>query len=222
LRIENLNKSFNDIILYRDFSLTLPQGQISCLLGPSGCGKTSLLNIMARLMPCEGGTLEVPHRVSYVFQEPRLLPWLSVKANLIYAQDRTLTSHKRKDRAMDMMERVGLSGSEDKYPRELSGGMARRVGLARALLADYDLMLMDEPLASLDQELKESLISLLKEQLQGKTALLVTHDYFTARMLSDSVFVLSNPPVRANRIDKSQLQTILDDINSKEPSQKEI
>jgi ABC-type nitrate/sulfonate/bicarbonate transport system ATPase subunit len=131
----------------------------------------------------------------------------------MYAQEGGLSRHERKERAREMITLVGLAGAEEKLPRELSGGMARRVGLARALLTDFDLFLMDEPLASLDQELKEKLILLLKERLQGKTAVLVTHDYNTAHQLSDHIFVMTAPPVKAREINISELKVILDEIN---------
>ncbi len=221
MKITGLSKQFGDLLLYDDFSLDLPEGKTSCLLGPSGCGKTSLLNMAAGLMGADKGEILYERggdspRVSYVFQEPRLLPWLTAAGNLVYAQPGGLGRHERKARARDMLSLVGLEGAARKFPRELSGGMARRVGLARALLSDYDIMLMDEPLSSLDQEMKESLIRLLKKRLEGSTALLVTHDYYTARMLSDHIFVLSPPPVRAREISRTDLESILAEINKNE------
>ena len=220
MKISGLTKSFGQGPLYSDFDLTLPAGKISCILGPSGCGKTSLLNMIAGLLPHEGGEILfewIPAgsepRFSYVFQEPRLLPWLTVTGNLVYAMDGELSRHERKARAKEMLALVGLKEEGKKFPRELSGGMARRVGVARALLSDFDILLMDEPLASLDQELKEKLISLFKERLAGKTVVFVTHDYYTARALSDHIFVLSPPPVRAEEIGLSGLQKILEEIN---------
>ena len=221
MKISGLNKKFGDLSLYEDFSLGLPEGETSCLLGPSGCGKTSLLNMAAGLMKADGGAIRYERggekpRISYVFQEPRLLPWLTAAGNLVYAQPGSLGRHERKEKAREMLSLFGLSEAAGKFPGELSGGMARRVGLARALLSDFDLLLMDEPLASLDQELKESLIRLLKGKLAGHTALLVTHDYYTARMLSDHIFVLSPPPVRAGEIARADLESILAEINKSE------
>ena len=221
MKITGLNKQFGDVSLYEDFSLDLPEGETSCLLGPSGCGKTSLLNMAAGLLDRDGGSISYERgddkpRISCVFQEPRLLPWLTAAGNLVYAQPGGLNRHERKEKAREMLSLVGLSEAARKFPRELSGGMARRIGLARALLSDFDLLLMDEPLASLDQELKESLIRLLKGKLAGQTALLVTHDYYTARMLSDHIFVLSPPPVCAREIGRADLESILAEINKNE------
>ncbi|MDC7222590.1 MAG: ATP-binding cassette domain-containing protein [Spirochaetales bacterium] len=221
MKINGLHKKFDETVLYDDFSLTLPAGKTSCLLGPSGCGKTSLLNMVAGLLEPEGGTIlpeswEGNLRFSYAFQEARLLPWMTVLGNLIYGQDGGLNRHERKERARKMLRSLELEGAEHKLPRELSGGMARRVGLGRALLADYDLLLMDEPLASLDREMKERMIGLIREELRGKSALLVTHDYYTARLLSDHIFVLTAPPVRAREIGMAELETILEEINRAE------
>lgn len=218
MTISNLGKSFEDLILYDDFSLTLPKGKTSCLLGPSGCGKSSLLNMAAGLLPPDRGSIaiETGARLSYVFQEPRLLPWLSVIRNLTYVMDRRKSRPEKLKEAREMLAKVGLSEASDKKPSQLSGGMARRVGLARALLTDFDLMLLDEPLASMDQELKEGMINLLRQRLQGKTALLVTHDYFTARHLSDHIFLLSPPPVKATEIGMAKLEAILEEINRRE------
>jgi len=223
VKITGLTKRFGDKTLYDRFSLTLPAGKISCLLGPSGCGKTSLLNMIAGLLPRDGGDIlfeQIPPgeepRFSYVFQEPRLLPWLTVSGNLVYAMDGKLSRHDRKARAKEMLAQVGLADEGRTFPRELSGGMARRVGLARALLSEWDILLMDEPLSSLDRELKERLIGLLRDRLAGRTVVFVTHDYYTARMLSDHIYLLTPPPVRGEEIEMARLESILSEINRRE------
>ncbi|MBM9504135.1 ABC transporter ATP-binding protein [Actinacidiphila acididurans] len=179
------------------------------IVGPSGCGKTTFLTALAGLIPVESGRLELngeqisgPSRDrSLVFQQASLFPWRNVVANIEFglkAQGRL--DAEGRARVAELVELVGLSGKEDKYPRELSGGMSQRVNLARALATDPDLLLLDEPFSALDAQTRE----LMQEELtrvwqadsagSGKTAVFVTHDVPEAVFLADRVIVLSSGP----------------------------
>ncbi|WP_377845346.1 ABC transporter ATP-binding protein [Bosea sp. UC22_33] len=181
---------------------TIPRGEIHCLLGRSGCGKTTLLKLAAGLlMPSEGAiriggeALTGPSpRAGFVFQAPTLLDWLSALDNVLLP-----VSLKRrptiadKDAALDLLERVGLADFAMRRPAELSGGQQSRVAVARALVGNPDLLLLDEPFAALDaltrEELQDDLLRLCA--LRGTTALFVTHDIGEAVYLADKVAVMA-------------------------------
>src|SRR3970282_922658 len=145
----------------KDVSLALPRGKLSTLLGPSGCGKTTLLKIIAGLIPLTSGEVWVkgkkvegpgPER-AFVFQDFALLPWANVLRNVAFGLElRGLAWEERAKIARDYIGRVGLKGFEASYPHQLSGGMRQRVGLARALAVEADIILMDEPFLSVDEE----------------------------------------------------------------------
>jgi NitT/TauT family transport system ATP-binding protein len=168
-----------------------------CMVGPSGCGKSTFLNIVSGVETPTSGSVTVttddgkPARLGYVFQDPRLLPWRTVMANLMYVQkernEKTLANvHK-------FVELVGLKGFEDMYPAHLSGGMQQRVGIARALSVEPDLLLMDEPFSHLDaitaRTLRRELQDIWRET--KKTILYVTHDVMEAVVLSERIIIVA-------------------------------
>ncbi|MEU3984376.1 ABC transporter ATP-binding protein [Streptomyces sp. NPDC026672] len=185
------------------------ENEFVAIVGPSGCGKTTFLTALAGLTPVAGGRLELngeqiqgpaPDR-SLVFQHASLFPWRNVNANIAFG----LKAQKRLDdkgraRVAELIELVGLAGKEDKYPRELSGGMSQRVNLARALATDPDLLLLDEPFSALDAQTRELMQDELTRIWQadgagtGKTAVFVTHDVPEAVFLADRVVVFSSGP----------------------------
>ena len=189
VEIRKLSKKYPGVTVFEDLDFSLEAGKITCLLGPSGCGKTTLLNLLAGSLPADSGTIypEIRGNLSFIFQESRLLPWLTVLKNVIYLMDEKLSLKEKKIRGFELIERVGLAGFEDRFPGELSGGMARRVTLARALGKKASLLLMDEPFSSLDDELKDRMIELLKDltEAENKTVLYVTHDKRVAARLAD-------------------------------------
>lgn len=182
-------------------SLEAAAGEIVALVGPSGCGKTTFLNIVAgldrdfagevRLAPRPDGQ---PARVGYVFQEPRLLPWRTVYENIALV----LPPHRADGVVRDLLKAVGLAEARDRYPPQLSGGMSRRVSIARAFAIEPDLLLMDEPFVSLDHDTVEQLRALLLKLWHARptTVLFVTHDLREALMLADRLVLLSGPPAR--------------------------
>jgi NitT/TauT family transport system ATP-binding protein len=148
-------------------SLRIPDGQTMVVLGPSGCGKTTLLNVLAGLLPYDEGTLTIGGEAvegpgtnrAMVFQNASLLPWRTALGNVRYGMEmqRRFDGARMDARAHEMIRLVGLSGFEERYPSELSGGMQQRVNLARALVMDPKILLMDEPFASLDAQTREAM-----------------------------------------------------------------
>ena len=185
IEIKNFSKGYSGTVIYNNFNLSLEEGKITCLLGSSGCGKTTLLNAIAGLIDYEG---EIPKlKCSYIFQTPHLVPNLTVLGNLMLVC-------KEEQKIYDMLRRVGLEGKANSYPINLSGGEAQRVAIARAFLYKSDILLMDEPLASLDLRLKKQIIELFFEiwNEDGRTVLAVTHDVDEAAAIAQRILVVSN------------------------------
>lgn len=186
--LQNITKRYGDKTVYSGLNLTLKEGEVTALLGPSGCGKTTLLNILGGLTPCEG-KVTAPVEVSYLFQSDRLLPNLKVLDNLLYVLgDRP---HAR-EQALRVLSLVEMEGEADRYPRELSGGMAQRVAMARAFCFPSELLLMDEPFRNLDFALKLRLMRVFEtlRTEMPRTCLFVTHDLEEALMLGDRVLIM--------------------------------
>jgi NitT/TauT family transport system ATP-binding protein len=195
----------------RDVSIAFPKGQLSTLLGPSGCGKTTLLKIIAGLIPRDGGEVWVSGRKvdgpgperAFVFQDFALLPWASVLRNVAFGLElRGTPRGEREEIARRYIADVGLKGFEQRHPGELSGGMKQRVGLARALTVDADIILMDEPFSSVDEQTRrkfqEDLLALLRQH--RKTVIFVTHSIEEAAYLSDQIVLLSPRPGTVSRL----------------------
>ena len=192
-------------------SFAIAEGEFVCVVGSSGCGKSTILNTVAGLIKPVRGTVSVngtpvvgPGKDrAVVFQVPALLPWRTVVSNVRYGLDIWKVPRENAERtARAMIELVGLSGNEDRYPNELSGGMQQRVNLARALAADPKLLLLDEPFAALDAQNRETMQRELLRLWNGmdKTALFVTHQIEEAVLLADRVIVLTNGPGRVREI----------------------
>ena len=193
---DGVSKQYGEISVYRDFSLEIEAGKITCLLGPSGCGKTTLLNMLAGLVPYDGKIENIPARVSYIFQEERLLPNLTVKQNIPFALGKGADER----RIADVLAKVELSDREDAWPSELSGGQAQRVSIARAFAYPSELILMDEPFSSLDTALKIRLIDVFCNlwREERRTAVFVTHDAEEAYMLAHRAVVMKEGRIVAD------------------------
>lgn len=204
--IRDLSKSFTlngrKLDVLRGINLEIAGGEAVAIVGPSGCGKTTLLRVLAGLEEPDRGDVLIDGAPVYgignqravIFQEPRLLPWLTVKQNVAFGLEaRGTPTPLAADRARQYIRLVGLAGFEDAYPRQLSGGMAQRVGIARALTVQPEILLLDEPLGALDAMTKltmqEELARIWREE--GVTMILVTHDLEEAIFLSDRVLVMS-------------------------------
>jgi NitT/TauT family transport system ATP-binding protein len=220
LSIQHLSKSYRkgdqSVEALRDVSIDIADGEFVSIVGASGCGKTTLLRMLDGLIPPSSGAIMLDQRPiegpgfgrAFVFQQDRLLPWRNVVANVMLGPE--IQGHKAKvdrERAMSFIELVGLSGFEKHYPHELSGGMRQRVNLARALTSEPQVLLLDEPFASLDAQTREimqaELLRVWRET--RKTAIFVTHQIDEAVYLSDRVIVLTVRPGRIKEIVKIDL-----------------
>lgn len=167
IELRDITVSFAGTPVLENCSLRVPAGQGAALTGPSGCGKTTLLSVAAGLQKPDAGFVRVEGRVSYVFQEPRLFPWLTAAQNL---------SLVAAGGAEEWLEKAGLADAAEKYPAELSGGMRQRLNIVRALAYGGEILLLDEPFKGLDAPLRKEIAALIARERAGKTLLLVTHD----------------------------------------------
>lgn len=183
IRITGLQKSYGDNTVIENLSFSVKKGEKVAIMAPSGCGKTTLLRLLMGLERQDGGRVEMADEAVFLFQEPRLLPQFTVLQNVMAVID----GKERKRRALEALMLVGLSGEEDKYPNEISGGMAQRAVLARALVTGRSIFLLDEPFKGLDEQAKEQIFVLCRRALAEKTVLLVTHDDKEARALCEKI-----------------------------------
>jgi NitT/TauT family transport system ATP-binding protein len=212
VRVVDLTKEFpGGVRALGGISFEVPKGELTSIIGPSGCGKTTTLKIIAGLVPATSGRVEVdgkpvskpgPDR-AFVFQDFALMPWATVLRNAAFGLElRGIPRKEREQTAREYVAKVGLSGFEDAYPHQLSGGMRQRVGLARALAVDADILLMDEPFASVDEQIRrqfqEDLLRLLSEE--RKTVIFVTHSIEEAVYVSDQVVILTRGPSRVSKV----------------------
>ncbi|TQQ79256.1 ABC transporter ATP-binding protein [Halonotius terrestris] len=207
--VDGIDKQFRSgsgtVEALRDVNFAVEEGEFVCIIGSSGAGKTTLFRIIAGLEEATDGTvwldgepIEGPGTDrGMVFQEYGLFPWRTVLKNVTFGlEQRGLDKQARLERAREMIELVGLDGFEDSYPKELSGGMKQRVGIARALAVDPEILLMDEPFGSVDAQTKQRLHEELLDiwSATNKTVLFVTHDVDEAVTLADRVVVLTGSP----------------------------
>jgi sulfonate transport system ATP-binding protein len=208
LAIEGLSKTYADgTEALRDMHLFAHSGEIVALLGGSGCGKTTLLRLAAGLDEPSAGSIAIDGKavtgthaaISAVFQEPRLLPWLSVERNIGFG-GRRIANGERRRRIDDLLQRTGLAGYGDRWPKDLSGGQQQRVAMARALIGRPGILLLDEPFSALDAFTRSSLHELVLALWQDlrPTILLVTHDVDEAVFLADRVIVMRPRPGRVH------------------------
>ena len=211
LVVEHVAKSYDlngqIVPVIGDLSLTLREGEIVAIVGPSGCGKTTLLNTLCGLLAPDSGRIrwhgrEVsgqPQNVGYMLQKDLLLPWRTALGNTMLGLEiRGVAAAEAEDRSRAMLDQLGLHGFADHYPSTLSGGMRQRVALARTLVNEPDVLLLDEPFASLDFQSKllieNDTMGLVRRG--GRSLLLITHDIEEAVSLADRVIVLSKRPTR--------------------------
>ena len=197
--IDVRQKRFDRHLVIGPLALQLEHGEFTALVGPSGCGKTTLLNLVAGLDRAFDGDIDFARatspRLGYVFQSARLMPWLSVRQNLELVDGEDATA------SAALLRQFGLYECQDAFPSQLSGGMRRRVALARAFLIEPDLLLLDEPFLSLDQPAANQLRDLLIDQWQarGSSILFVTHALDEAIALADRILFLSRQPMTLMR-----------------------
>ncbi len=198
IKLINIEKNFGNKKIYDKFSLTFEEGKINCILGKSGCGKSTLLNIIANLEDINSGEIiGVPEKIAYVFQEDRLIEWNSIYTNMELPLLKFYTKDEREEKIKNILREVELGDCMNSYPKELSGGMRQRANIARALLYNGELLLMDEPFKSLDKSSKENIIKIFKKNHleNNNTVIMVTHDINEALSLGDNIFILGGSQV---------------------------
>ena len=194
-KLSNVNKWYGTRRILDDISLEVRNHEIVALVGRSGCGKSTVLRVLAGLSPDHTGDREVAGAPAVAFQEPRLFPWRDVLTNVLYGLNRTALSHDAaRQRSEQALAEIGLADHARAWPLTLSGGQAQRVSLARALVAEPQLLLLDEPFGALDALTRLSMRALLLDlwRRHGFGVLLVTHDVDEAVELADRVLVLED------------------------------
>lgn len=185
IRVEHVYKSFSENAVLSDFSAEFPAGTFTAVMGRSGGGKTTLLNlILGFLTPDEGRITGVPEKIAAVFQEDRLCEDFSVRTNIRMAVPGDVTE----DEILTVLRKLRMEEAAEQKVKELSGGMKRRVAIARAVLAKSDLLILDEPLKGLDEDTKKEAMKLLKKE--KKTVIMVTHDRAEAEALGDRILTV--------------------------------
>lgn len=189
IKLENINKEYGEKIVFENLSLSIEENAVTAVLGESGVGKTTLLNILSGAASYTGKMQNDSRKVSFVFQEDRLVPFMTVNENLEFVLGKGDYTEK--------LRQVGIEEYKDSYPSSLSGGTARRVALLRAFLYDGDLMLMDEPFSALDLSTKYKVMQLFLKLWEQKriTAIIVTHDIEEAVFLAKRIVVLGEKGV---------------------------
>lgn len=216
LEVRHLGKSYpatgGPVTVLDDISLSVSENEIISVVGASGCGKTTLMKVMAGLLPYSDGEIlldgvrvngPMPHKTSVVFQEDALLPWFRIEDNVglgLAAQG--VARDRRSALVADCLRKVGLSSYAKAYPHQLSGGMRQRVALARGLVMEPRLLLLDEPFAALDEQTRNLMGAELRElhQRVGGAMVMITHSLTEAVLLSDRVVALSSRPGRVQRV----------------------
>ena len=203
--------AYDDLVVLEDITMHVREGEIVAVIGPSGCGKSTLLGIVGGILKATKGTVflegQAPkdclNPLTFIFQDFALLPWRSVEQNVaLPLEHHRLTSADRQARVADALQRTGLSDFAKALPKQLSGGMRQRVGIARALVVKPAVLLMDEPLSALDAQTRDLLMEdfldlLLRERMAG---IYITHNFQEALRLADRVVVLSRRPGRIKEV----------------------
>ncbi|MDD6188982.1 MAG: ATP-binding cassette domain-containing protein [Clostridiales bacterium] len=189
--ISGLEKSFGQRRVLRGFDAVFSKGELSCIMGRSGCGKTTLLNILLGIIPYDDGDIKgMPGKISCVFQEDRLCEDFTAVTNVRIVCGKNVN----KANIETQLAEVGLGDSLYRPIKELSGGMKRRVSIVRALMAEGELIIMDEPFKGLDDSTKLLVAGYVKRQIRGRTAIMVTHDESEVELMGGSLIHMPLPP----------------------------
>jgi len=207
LSVSDLTKKFEDLTVMEGFDLTVRRGGFTTLIGPSGCGKSTLFDILTGVFPRDGGMIswlgenvsDLMGRAAYMQQKDLLLPWFSLIDNaMLPVKIAGADKNGSLEKTISLFERLRLNGFEDYMPQKVSGGMRQRCALVRTLMFEHELVLLDEPLSSLDAITRRSLqgLLLLLQSEFNKTILMITHDIEEALLMSDELLVLTPMPMR--------------------------
>lgn len=209
IELRQVDKHFGTQEVLKAISFSVYPGEIVALLGASGCGKSTLLNMISGLLPADGGDIALQgepvaqfsqwRQVAYLFQEDRLLPWRTVRQNVNFAlENSSLSRVERQRRVEAALQLVGMGQVGHKWPHQLSGGMRSRIALARSLVAEPQILLMDEPFSKLDPQTRSAMHEELLRirELKNMTVVMVTHDVEEAVILADRIVILQPSPGR--------------------------
>lgn len=205
IKAVNLTKKFGDLLVLDNMNFEVEAGELLCVVGPTGCGKTTFLNSLTNLYQITSGQILIDdepvdlkkHNVSYIFQENSTMPWLTVEENIRFGLDiKKVGDQEKKERVEEFMEIVGLTPYRKFFPRQLSASMLQRVSIARAFATKPNLLLMDEPYAQLDIELRYKLEDELIKlwEATGTTVMFITHNIEEAVYLGRKILILTNKP----------------------------
>jgi NitT/TauT family transport system ATP-binding protein len=198
LLVENVSLSFGSIQVFDKISVAVQRGEFVAVVGPSGCGKTTLLNLLSQFIKPTSGRVVCSERARMVYQTDSLFPWQTVGENINLGLRHLKDLEDQKRQLAKMLQLIDLENFANHYPHQLSGGMRQRVELARALIGDSDILLLDEPFSSLDYLTRLRMRNELARMLMQlpRTVILVTHDIEEAAQLADRIIVLSDRPAR--------------------------
>ena len=205
LVVEGVSKTYDDLLVLNQIDLTADEGQIVCIIGPSGCGKSTLLRLMGGLEEPSSGNIKTRglppsdclNALTFIFQDFSLLPWRTVESNIsLVLEDLPISYMEKQEIINSVLQRTNLSEFSKRWPRELSGGMKQRVGIARALAVNPSILLMDEPLSALDSQTSEILLNDLIDlwDKQRFTSIYITHNLSEAIRIGHKIVVMSRRP----------------------------
>lgn len=193
IELSNVSVAYGDELVLENVSLSAQKGERIAIMGKSGSGKTTLINILAGLLPVKSGEIYTEGKIAYVFQEARLLPWLSALENVLFV---TQENEENIAKAKQILKELDLGDDYNKLPNELSGGMQQRVSIARALIFGADIIILDEPFSALDIAMKEKVISLIKKYGENSIIITITHDISDAKAISDKIYYIEDKHIK--------------------------
>ena len=204
ISIKNINKKFNNKVIFENFNIDFYENQVNCIIGKSGCGKSTLLNIISGIIKNDDDKFETIEKygVSYIFQDDRLIDWLTVGENITLVVKKLYNKKKCDDLCNKYLSLVGIKEYKNYYPQMLSGGLRQRVNIARAFIYPSKIIIMDEPFKSIDVINKEIIMNNFRKIIENekRTVLFVTHNIDEALLLSDKIYVLGKLPVEIKKV----------------------